>query len=107
MARQGVTASWPSTSHRRRRKPSFLEAPASFIRIDETESASIAFNQIDRNKVLPAVRRCNPGRSSFAVIIAIRRHLFSVLIIDTYGDSRRFGGRSRKPILVPGIKING
>ena len=28
-----------------------------FVRIDETETASIAFNQIDRNKVLAAVRR--------------------------------------------------
>src|SRR5262249_20336681 len=53
-----------------------------FVRIDQTETASIAFNQIDRHKVLSTVHRRKPGGRFFSVIIAFGRHLFSALIID-------------------------
>src|SRR5438552_18277032 len=78
----------------------------SLVRIDETETASLAFDQIDRNKVLAAVRRREPGRRFFLVIVAFRRHLFSGLIIDADGNFfRRFHGRSGEPILVSRVKI--
>src|ERR1041385_2545668 len=79
--------------------------PISFVGINQTETASIAFNQIDRNKVLSTVRRRKPGCRFFAVIVAFRRHLLSGLIKETNGNFRWVRGCSRKPILVSRVEI--
>src|SRR5262249_30229344 len=79
----------------------------SFVGINETKAALVAFEQINRNKVLTATRWRKTGRSFFPVIVGFRSHLFSRFIIDANCNLLcRFGSAGRKPILVSRVEIH-
>src|SRR5712692_3001148 len=80
---------------------------SSLVRIDETKTAGLTFNQIDRDEVLTAVHRRKAGCGFFPGIVVFSRHLLSGLIINTYRNLFRwFGGASREPVLISSIEIH-
>ena len=80
---------------------------SSLVRIDETKTARLTFNQIDRDEVLTAVRRRKAGCSFFPGIVAFSRNLLSSIVINDHRNFfSRLGGANREPVMISRIEIH-
>src|SRR5438093_4317304 len=80
---------------------------SSLVRIDETKTAGLTFNEIDRDEVLAAVRRRKTSCSLFPGIVLFGGNLLSSLIVNTYRNLFRwFGGANGEPVLVARVEIH-
>src|SRR5438874_11098841 len=86
--RQRTAASTSSRSTWLKVRPAVFVSSI-LIRIDETKTAGLTFNQVDRDEVLAAVRWRKAGCSFFPGIVVFSRNLLPILIIHTHHNLLR------------------